>query len=791
MVDEALLEMDLTTKNHNTNSFKHNGKLMLYHRLFIPCFLLLTQSVYSMELTPKEDKPKITSSFHRQLIRSEQTPKEELPKITSSFHNELVRTDTNISPTKKTHKKFNLNFLTRSDAEPHSSKIKTSPRNSLDIIEDKRTVSPSSSPREKHSPKKLDLNMTQDNSKTIYQSTGLIIERSSSPTKRETSHSSKKKTSPRTIDSIEDNRKISPRTFDITQEDFNPIAQSTGLIIERSPSPTKRNTESTHSSKVKISPRTIDISIENSSKISPRRFDTEPNNPSTTKISPREFDIIENNKTISPKSSPLKSPTRSKESLKTSRASNKLIMPDLPELPRSRSYNPHELDKEKNTDKKHKRAKSKSTGDRSVLLQRKKSEKDIYKENDTIITAGSYSPKEEKKSGIATTYLSKSDSMIENLTNPSQSKSVQKSFTHEKNTIINDSITPTKHREFSLGKFFSKSSGITENSSSPSPIKTTRPSFIDKTDIINTVRYEDLDTIKKCINNPDVNLNEQNELGMTALHYAALNKRHDIIELLLLNPSLDSTIKTYNKPRTASELIEGIDSCAKIRPLLFRRLTLDTVVMQETFIMLMKLYINNQLLNDKCIKETRESIKNKISTTESLQGGSELPKDALLNATDDFDANDDFIVDMINCRIPQDAKTTEHLISIIYKEIHALLFNVDVNNTMIYESVNAIQKNFDESSSPRKKSNKKSARINLPQYATYQFIFNVILSYIQEQKIIIKHIIEPSFAQMILQEEELAEIAPKKEEPDALVNQSSISSKMSNVSLQSSIEIKK
>jgi len=163
-------------------------------------------------------------------------------------------------------------------------------------------------------------------------------------------------------------------------------------------------------------------------------------------------------------------------------------------------------------------------------------------------------------------------------------------------------------------------------------------------------------------------------------------------------------------------------------------------------------------------------------TIESLQGGSELPKDALLNTTDDLnalDALDNFIEKMINCRIPQDAKTTQNLIAAIHREIHNLLFNVEVDKSMIYESVTAIQKNFTESSSPRKKSNKKSDKISLPHYATYEFIFNVILSYIQEQKAIIK----PSFEHML----------PHEEEKNISLQSSNISAQSSNMSLQSSI----
>ena len=659
-------------------------------------------------------------------------------KIRSDFHKELSRTEPNNSPpSKKPHKNFFLNLLTHSDAEPTKTKISPG---TLDIIQDNRKTSP------KTSPKKLDAELT--NSHKV---------------------------------------RISPRPFDIIQDSSKTNSQSPSIIIENSPktSPKKLNAELTNSPRSRISPRKLDITEDirkTSPERSPRKLSTESSRSTSPKRSPRKSNIKKND-------------ADSIENTESKHTLNKLVLPDLPELPRSKSYNSQISNKEKHPDKSHKRTtKSKSTGDKSVLFQRKKSSKDLFKENNATITAGSHSPREGKKIDKVTTSLSKSDSMIDNRTNPSQNKSSQKSVTDEKNTIINDSPTPTKHKEYALVKFFSKSSG-TENSSSPSPIKTTRPSIINKNDIINIVRYEDLDTIEKCINNPDVNLNEQNDLGMTALHYAALNQRADIIKLLLDKPSLDSTIKNYNKARTASQLIEGY-SCPEIRGPLFRRLTLDTVAMQETFIMLMKLYINNQLLNDKCIKETKESIKNKIGTTETLQGGSELPKDALLNATDDSDANDDFIVDIINCRIPQDAKTTQNLIAAIHREIHTLLFNVEIDNTMIYESVAAIQKDFIESSSPREKSSKKSAKASLPAYATYQFIFNVIRSYIQEQKATIK----PSFADMIPQkeeiiiiheEEQLAEITPQKEEPDAAVNQSSISSKISNVSLQSSIEIKK
>src|SRR6266404_2233269 len=299
---------------------------MSYYLLISLYFLILAQSISSMEHTSKEDR---------------------LPKITSNYY-ELSRTETNNSPPKKNHKKKFLNLLTQSDAEPHSSTTKISPRK-LEIVRDNSKTSPEVSPRK---PDNIGHN--------------------------------KNKISPRKLEVVENNSKTSPKS----------------------------------------SPRKSDNIDYNKNKISPRKLEiTEDNSKTSPKVSPRKFiktmDNSDNIENIETKRSPLAK---------------------LPELPRSRSHSLHE-DKHNIHNKPKRTVKSKSTNDKTALIYKTKSSKDLsFCTNDTI-TTGTYSPKEEecKNNNSAARPLSLSDSIIDNPMHPSQSNSSSSLCYNENNITITHS----------------------------------------------------------------------------------------------------------------------------------------------------------------------------------------------------------------------------------------------------------------------------------------------------------------------------------------------------------------
>lgn len=537
---------------------------------------------------------------------------------------------------------------------------------------------------------------------------------------------------------------------------------------------TQSDAEPTHSSQIKTNHRTLPIVSDNTNKISPRKLDTTENNRKSPKHSPRKpsprkkLDISDESPQVSPKVSPRKCTINTDHSTiehtKQKNKSNQLILSDIPELPRGRSHSAHMADKQKDHDKSKRTIKSKSTNDKPASLTRRKSSKDVFKnQKDSIsISIGTYSPEEEYKNNNPVKSLSISDSVVDNPSHPSQSNSspslLNDNFmslsqsnsssmlcNNESNSTITSSSSLTKHsKEYSFGKFFSKSSGTTDHSQRTSPIRTSKP-IIKENDIISLVRSinidtkkrsADLDILKELIDNPTININLQNKHGMTALHYATLeakiSKNENLIALLLLDPRTDSSLKNNNS-QTASQLIEGSDFCDETRKLLFARLTLDETTNREMFIMLINLHIKNEPITVKCIQETAKIIKNKIRKVESSQGSSELPEEALLHAKKDF------IAEMITHRIPKDTIATQILITAIHEEIRALRLNVEIDNPMITESVNTIKETFI-------KSNKKLKSIYPPQYTDQNFIFSVIRSYMQDQKIKTK----PSFSEMIM-----------------------------------------
>lgn len=456
--------------------------------------------------------------------------------------------------------------------------------------------------------------------------------------------------------------------------------------------------------------------INSSTKTSPRSLESSDTAEHKNKISPKKkLEIIENNLTTSPHINPKKFSATMDNSDNIQRKCPSTIVSDLPELSRSRSHSSHVSNKKNHTQQKKRTVKSKSTNNTC----------DISK-NDTYAI-----PKRNSKNNLIE---NKSDS-LDNLAGPSQSnssisfgndiihKATQSTSSPsllENSTIITLPSSPRGRKEYFIPKILS-------NSKKPSKFS------LNECNIISAIRSGNIDTIKKCIENPQVNINEQNEHHMTALHYATLeaiqSKKINIINLLLLNPQLDSTLKNNNS-LTASHLIMGEDRLQEIRTILFARLTLDKHVFTEMFVMLMNLYINKQLINDKCIQERREIIKNKINKVESSQGSSELPEEAHLPHY----ATDEFIDKMIFHRIPRDAATTKKLIAALHQEIYMLLANKEIDNHMIFQSACKIEKVFTDATSPRKSSHKKSKEFSLPPYADYDFIFKIIQSYIQEQK---------------------------------------------------------
>src|SRR6266404_4094801 len=168
--------------------------------------------------------------------------------------------------------------------------------------------------------------------------------------------------------------------------------------------------------------------------------DAEPHS-STTKISPRKLEIVRDNSKTSPKVSPRKfiktmDNSDNIENIETKRSP----LAKLPELPRSRSHSLHE-DKHNIHNKPKRTVKSKSTNDKTALIYKTKSSKDLsFCTNDTI-TTGTYSPKEEecKNNNSAARPLSLSDSIIDNPMHPSQSNSSSSLCYNENNITITHS----------------------------------------------------------------------------------------------------------------------------------------------------------------------------------------------------------------------------------------------------------------------------------------------------------------------------------------------------------------
>lgn len=319
----------------------------------------------------------------------------------------------------------------------------------------------------------------------------------------------------------------------------------------------------------------------------------------------------------------------------------------------------------------------------------------------------------------------------------------------------NSNFSSPNHHELSRSKSYEPPSLKKQNakkpflinfsnsdSTIPSSTKSSKTLILDESAVINAIRNQDIPAIEAYVNNLEENLNQQNKYGNSSLHYAALLKNPTIINLLFSSPETDSSLKNNNN-QTASELIQGDDSLPEVRTLLFARLTLDKIVRQETFLMLMNSHIKNLSISNQLIIDTINIIKNKIRKIESSQGGSELPEAALLPKY----ATDEFIFSMIQSRMSSEQIETQNLIKAIHHETSALLLNVHIDNTMINESVEYIKNLTHDSKKSPKKSPKKSLPTLFPQYATDDFIFQIISSYIKEQKTSI----EPLLVQMIPQ----------------------------------------
>lgn len=343
-------------------------------------------------------------------------------------------------------------------------------------------------------------------------------------------------------------------------------------------------------------------------------------------------------------------------------------------------------------------------------------------------------------------------------------------------------------REYPFPKFLSKSDDSIKNTIVSPQTNPSKTPLIGENNIISVVRFHGIKELQTLLNDPNTDPNHQNKFKMTALHYAALkaveskravleaieskiaelkiaelkaveSKNAEIINLLLNDPRTNSCLKN-DQDKLAAHLIVGGDQCDEIRKLLFARLTLDKNVSQEMFIMLINLHIKKELINNHYINKTVDIIKRKALRAELLQQSDRvLPEDAKLP---DY-AKDEFIAEMVEHRIPNDTKITKKLITKIYKEIQNLP-DVEIDKKMIMESAeriieafspNTIMKLLTEGKSSRKNSNPKSNNLYLPQhidkntclppYIDYEFIFNVMQSYIEEKKVIDK----PSFLEII------------------------------------------
>ena len=66
-----------------------------------------------------------------------------------------------------------------------------------------------------------------------------------------------------------------------------------------------------------------------------------------------------------------------------------------------------------------------------------------------------------------------------------------------------------------------------------------------RTCLMEAVRGEHVDVVELLVRQPKIKLNTQDELGMTALHYACLRSNMQIVKILLRHPKLNPNIREH------------------------------------------------------------------------------------------------------------------------------------------------------------------------------------------------------------------------------------------------------
>lgn len=96
--------------------------------------------------------------------------------------------------------------------------------------------------------------------------------------------------------------------------------------------------------------------------------------------------------------------------------------------------------------------------------------------------------------------------------------------------------------------------------------------------LITAVRDKDINRVKFYLSNPYFNPNVQNTWKNTPLHYAAMFKTTEIINLFFNDPRIDASIRNTDN-RTPRELVAGkTDDDYTLRRIIFARASLNMVV---------------------------------------------------------------------------------------------------------------------------------------------------------------------------------------------------------------------
>jgi hypothetical protein len=308
------------------------------------------------------------------------------------------------------------------------------------------------------------------------------------------------------------------------------------------------------------------------------------------------------------------------------------------------------------------------------LFQRRTKSVDTTSTKSPFLVA-TYNQNDEKALFIAVTPISTTHS-DSSLINSCKSK------TYSHNKAVD--TTSTKLKE---NKLKASSLDIFSNLTKTSP----------RNKLTDAVKNYDLNTLQQLVADPNTNLNQTDQFDNTALHYAIAQLERIIvlekmITLFLHDPRIDTSIVRKGDNRTASQMLSGGED-PEMRKLLFARIVLDMQTNHEIGKMLLANYIYGTPLNKKLIKQTVQSIKNKIHITETKQQEDErtLPEEAKLP---DY-ATDDFIFTMIENRIPIESINISESEQKILKEVffqEIILFGESLtrDQNSVQKSVNNI-----------------------------------------------------------------------------------------------------